>query len=412
MVKHITLLPLYMKEFSCIGGDCEDTCCAGWGITLDKKTYKKYQKINHPELKGKLDSSMERIKNADQSGNCYAKIKLNSSSSCPMLTEDKWCQIQAVAGEQALSPTCTTYPRALNMMDQHFELSAKVSCPEVARLALLKEDGIDFEEMEFEINEGWMIQQKKSSADTSRFNHMFWPVRMFAIEIMQNRALPVCDRLIVLGLFVDKLQSEIELNGDAVVHDVIESYRSRLQNVQYLKSIQEIKVNIDVQIHALIEMVQFRYKHGSPYTRYNTCFDEMIAGFQMTSEFDNLTEISNAYSTNYKEYYLPFMEDKEYIFENYIVNYLYNTMFPNYQHKNLFNEYIVLASVYSMLKIHLIGISGYHKKLDTDIAIRTIQTYAKVVEHNNMYLNNILKLLANNNFNTMAHIATLVKDIK
>lgn len=31
------LVPEYLDEFSCIGGACEDTCCAGWNITVDKK---------------------------------------------------------------------------------------------------------------------------------------------------------------------------------------------------------------------------------------------------------------------------------------------------------------------------------------------------------------------------------------
>ena len=27
--------PHYYKKFQCIASDCEDTCCAGWAITID-----------------------------------------------------------------------------------------------------------------------------------------------------------------------------------------------------------------------------------------------------------------------------------------------------------------------------------------------------------------------------------------
>ena len=39
------LVPEYYKQFQCIGGACEDTCCAGWNITVDKPTYQKYKKV-------------------------------------------------------------------------------------------------------------------------------------------------------------------------------------------------------------------------------------------------------------------------------------------------------------------------------------------------------------------------------
>ena len=31
--------PSYIKEFKCIGGECEDTCCAGWDIDIDKVSF-------------------------------------------------------------------------------------------------------------------------------------------------------------------------------------------------------------------------------------------------------------------------------------------------------------------------------------------------------------------------------------
>jgi len=36
-------VPDYYKEFSCLADKCEDTCCAGWQIVVDKKSLKKYK---------------------------------------------------------------------------------------------------------------------------------------------------------------------------------------------------------------------------------------------------------------------------------------------------------------------------------------------------------------------------------
>jgi len=35
--------PTYAGLFRCIGPVCEDTCCGGWDIPVDKITYQKYR---------------------------------------------------------------------------------------------------------------------------------------------------------------------------------------------------------------------------------------------------------------------------------------------------------------------------------------------------------------------------------
>ena len=32
--------PDYYRQFTCIGGECPDTCCAGWEIVIDDKASK------------------------------------------------------------------------------------------------------------------------------------------------------------------------------------------------------------------------------------------------------------------------------------------------------------------------------------------------------------------------------------
>ena len=38
-------IPDYYKEFTCIADKCEDTCCAGWKIVIDKKSLNKYKHV-------------------------------------------------------------------------------------------------------------------------------------------------------------------------------------------------------------------------------------------------------------------------------------------------------------------------------------------------------------------------------
>ena len=37
--------PEYYKDFKCIAGACTDTCCAGWDVDVDEKSYDYYKTV-------------------------------------------------------------------------------------------------------------------------------------------------------------------------------------------------------------------------------------------------------------------------------------------------------------------------------------------------------------------------------
>ena len=40
--------PDYYRQFTCIGGECPDTCCAGWEIDIDEDSYAYYNSVEGP----------------------------------------------------------------------------------------------------------------------------------------------------------------------------------------------------------------------------------------------------------------------------------------------------------------------------------------------------------------------------
>ena len=37
--------PDYYSEFKCIAGNCTDTCCAGWQVDVDDRSYAYYKTV-------------------------------------------------------------------------------------------------------------------------------------------------------------------------------------------------------------------------------------------------------------------------------------------------------------------------------------------------------------------------------
>lgn len=103
MEKNIKMrYPRYFKEFKCIGGNCEDSCCIGWDIDIDKVTFKQYYKIQDKEMKRMFQKN---VHNNDFCTSCdvdYGKVKLKADKRCPFLDEENYCIIYSKIGEEYL----------------------------------------------------------------------------------------------------------------------------------------------------------------------------------------------------------------------------------------------------------------------------------------------------------------------
>jgi len=47
----------YAERFRCIGSACEDTCCKGWGIPIDREAYEKYRNLPPSPLRNLIQIS-------------------------------------------------------------------------------------------------------------------------------------------------------------------------------------------------------------------------------------------------------------------------------------------------------------------------------------------------------------------
>ncbi|UDK95491.1 hypothetical protein EYB33_04065 [Lysinibacillus sphaericus] len=396
------LIPEYLTKFSCIGASCEDTCCAGWKVTVDKTTFQKYRKISKPGIKEELKKYITRER-SNPSDSSYGKIKMNENNVCTMLTKDGWCKIHAELGEEFLCNTCSVYPRILKEVDKRLEKSLTPSCPEAARLILLNETGIDFIIDEEETKKRGLIEEKLDSND----KQYFWELRMFTIEMLQNRKQSLDVRLIVIGMFFQKI-SELPIKDWSIqLEPIMTRYKNILNDDEQIELLLNLPENLSFQMNMAKELVSYRLMGGVSSQRYLDCVNDMINSLQLNDETD-INDSILLYKRFYIEYYVPFMREYEYILENYAVNYVFKNLFP-FDQPNLFESFVMLSVNISIIKLHLIGMAGHHKGLTTELVIKLIQSYAKTIEHNVSYLQNVREMLNESGYSTMAHMIVLLK---
>ncbi|MUG23697.1 lysine-N-methylase [Paenibacillus macerans] len=404
------LVPAYMEEFSCIGSSCEDTCCAGWKVTIDQATYKKYNKVRS-EIKPMLDKHIKRNRSGRGTEN-YAQIVLGPDKFCPFLNEQKLCGVQLKLGEEYLSNICVSYPRVSNIVNGVLEKSATMSCPEAARLALLNPDGIEFNETEESVEVRNSINKRLHTATVNdgQIERYFWELRIFSIQVLQNRNYSLAERLIFLGMFFQKAEHYLGENRLQEIPQLIASYTAMMDGQEIGNILTDIPALAAIQMELLKNLIDQRVISGVHSKRYLDCFGEFLHGIKYTKD-DSVEEISDRYQAAYHDYYQPFMNKHEYVLENYLVNYVYINLFPLSRDKQLFEEYIMMVIHYAMIKMHLIGMAGFHKEnFSLDHVIQLIYSFSRVVEHNFSYLREVRELLRKNEYNSMAYMAILIKN--
>lgn len=116
----------FLSAFNCIGDRCEDTCCKTWSMQVDDATRARYAD-KAPELLADVvpdDTASGWIMRKDpQTGYC---VRLQGGL----------CGIHQKHGDAMLGDACHFYPRVTRRLGEEVLMSATLSCPEVARLAL------------------------------------------------------------------------------------------------------------------------------------------------------------------------------------------------------------------------------------------------------------------------------------
>lgn len=404
-------MPRYLKSFNCIGSACEDSCCFGWSsITVDSKTFEKFSEIHDPALREIIDNKIV-LNQTEQSEETYAHVLLNNDSTCPFLTEKKLCQIQLKQGEQYLPKICFAFPRVTNVINGILEKSAVMSCPEAVRAALLNSEGIDFISVQepLDVRNNMSISLNTDDpAFTGTPNKYLLDLRNFTLDILKNRDYTLEERLIILGLFFQQLAKVDSEKKVDTIPELIASFAQLLKQESLREFLGKSPKSPAVQFKLLMQSALMKLVQGITNQRYAECFVEFLQGIKHSPDI-SLDISAENYRLAYENYYAPFAFKHEYIFENYLVNYVYNNLFP-LSTGDILDEYTKLVFHYSLIKMLLIGIAGFHQGLSLELIVKLIQSFAKTIEHNPQYINETTDWFKRKGLNSMSYLSILIKN--
>ena len=413
MKPQTALVPEYMLKFHCIGSECEDSCCVGWKVNVDQKSYEKLITVQQTGLREDIKKSLVKLSKDTRTSENYAYMDMIPQTyGCRMLNEEQLCKIQASLGERMLPPVCATYPRQIYIVDGRQEISATLSCPEAARLALLHPKKMEFLETDPLLDHNIF---HLSSIDTrndigSPELRYFWDIRMCAIEIIQNREFSFPHRLIILGLFCEHIQQIIVEKREEELPFEIEQFKQQIQMNEELRDYSIFPVNHEFQLSLLNQILVKNMGSSNVLNpRLQECLQDYIEGLCQSNETIDV-DLLERFEEAYNQYYQPFMNEHEYIMENYVVNFLYSRRFPSYGGADLFIEYTVLAINCVLIKMLLIGMSAKYASLSEERVVKLIQSFVRKHEHSYSYASIAYEMLQKEQYTTMGHLCLLIKN--
>ncbi|WP_256759104.1 flagellin lysine-N-methylase [Cohnella sp. WQ 127256] len=401
------IVPSYMEKFTCIGSKCEDTCCGKWKIFVEKDIYEQFSQLSDEPVANKFINSINPL-NIDIQSYWYGTIRMLDDGLCPMLTETKLCSIQAELGEDYLPTICTTFPRTLNEVNGKHELSFDLGCPEAARIALLNENGIQFVEAEVDTKLFLGGKIDNITNETETLSTYFWPIRVFTIQTLQNRDYSFEDRLILLGLFSYELNSIVNQGKLNRIPKLIEDITHSIVNGEFKEYLTVIPIQWTSKLVLFNEFVKDKIEYGIGNQNYHECFINSLEGLNYTNNADPENVIKMMREAN-DQYLGAYLDEHEYIMENYAVSYVFNKLFPLTRCVSVAEEYQVLLLHCFFIQTHLSGLGSFTGGLTNEIAIRLIYSYTKNNERDEPFTTRILSKLKESGLDQMEQLATIIK---
>lgn len=362
------LQPKYVADFQCDGSKCNAKCCGNrWRISIDVDTYKKYQRIKNPVMRKKILSSIKPSTNK-----IGFEINFGEGKSCPLLCEDNRCYVQRNLGEEVLSNTCMCYPRIVKIIGKYQFRLLSMTCPVAAEKALFFSDGMNIQQLDIEQDTAaWNLVANLGKNVNIADEMVAIHIIMGGLSILQNGSYTFEQRLVLLGLFLDRVE-DCQQDVEAVA-GLIDYYNSD---------------EFQQEISGLWDNWQY----------YPAAHKQFMAGIfkvlKMEKKLNSITQwlASNFdYDEMYNEKCQAIDENLGTVLERYWQHeWLYN-VFPFALQGSLLHNYFAYLISYEICKLMIFRVYDSDKPMNKDDIVNALGYFSTMLDHEHGFAEALVK---------------------
>ncbi|KGB01574.1 flagellar biosynthetic fliU domain protein [Enterobacteriaceae bacterium ATCC 29904] len=366
--------PAFVKDFNCIGGACRDHCCKGWKITLDKHAVKKYVTSKDFQIQTIAEESIQLIKHSPQA---WGVIKFSQQTgNCPYLDESRLCMVQKNLGAQALSQTCSVFPRSQRLYKSEEQNSLAISCPEVASLIFKSADAM-------RLNEQVKLQDRfhnlPALTTQSKLLNLFCLSLIDHIESDVETALYAVVKFLI---FIEKYES-IDDDNLPAVEGAYALLAEQLHTGQMKAELATLSADNKVKM-SLIMLMQdfFRNAQMSRGSEVINHYIECLLRQMVSGEEINVEEKIGRLEGVWRDEVIPNMQGSEFAIKNFILYKFWQNNFPNQPGiPPLRALYIVIAEYY-FIKLLMSACTKERGHADIEDLTNIVYSFHSLSQHN------------------------------
>lgn len=364
-------VPNYFNDFKCIASECEDTCCAGWGIVIDDETKGYYDKVE-----GEFGETLRSKIVKDDDGD---SVFLLNNGNCSFLNENKMCDIYINLGEEHLCHTCKQFPRYTEEFLDLREIGISLSCPEAARIILRKPENNTFQLSEEESCED-NREENDFNEDENYFDEGidedvlsdFLECRDVVFNIIERHDLELGVKAALALKFVKEVQNKIDLGDMDEIQDLIAEYKEENFLNDLIKDLESYKGKESAKYNNL-------YEYFNVYKNIKHINSNDPLGLDNALKY--LKENKEFYFEKHKEFNMYYKENL-YKFKNILVYFIFR-----YFMKAIFDYDMsakIKLAIISTLMIKELAVVRFIEKNNSfteEDMVEVSRIYSKDIEH-------------------------------
>lgn len=357
--------PDYYKKFKCIGGECEDNCCAaGWQITIDDESLEKYETMEG-EIGVRLRNSI------DWENGMFEQFE----HKCALLNENGLCDVYCDAGEDKMCILCQRYPRHYEEFENVREISLSVSCPEAAKIVLGNRGKV-----------GFYTETDEEEEEYEDFDYLMYTklldIREILLDVLHERKGSVAHRISKLLDIVHGIQGLID--KDEIFGIDEQEQRALTEQINYRRYTGKMKLRQEYMAEMMQNLHRLEVLRPT-WTDFIREVQSILYVYLDAEEYGKLCE-------EFDSFYGERMQEYEQLMSYFIYTYFCGAVYDYEVESKL------RFGIAAVLIIHEMDMAMWYKNKDLTFEeqVGLVHNYSMEIEHSDLNLDDMERMVMNN----------------
>ena len=392
------LRPAYYDDFRCLAAGCRYSCCKGWRISFNKKDYLSLKRQEgSEEFNARMDHGLRRIRKGPLTDIHFGEFDMDSGV-CPLLREDCLCGLQVEKGPEALPAVCQTFPRAkIPSASGYLERSLSPACEGVLELLWNLPDGVEF-------RSDPLPKKERGTLTVSGERPLvpfFQPIREWCIDMLQDRRLPLPQRILLIGFALRELAE-----GERDIPAWLSRARA-LREAEELPELPREENALAMFLTSNLRTLNLLETTGADYAGIQSGVPRAL-GVTLRMDALQVTIPTAPYRAARQRYEEKF-KDREYFMENLMVSLFFQLNLPNLKSgEELWKSYVNFCNLYAFYRFMAVASCREGGAGDKAELFRLIVFASRGMIHNGARQTDLRDELFQNDSATLAHMAILL----